>query len=207
MTIFYLTRHGETEWNIQKRMQGWKNSALTEKGEEQAISLEERLIKTKFDAVYSSSSDRAYKTALLICKGRNIKIIKEPNLREINIGTWSGKTFREIQELDSKMFGYFWSKPDKYIPSNGKGETFQDVRKRVIPLIRGLKEKYPDKTLLIVSHGVVLKIILSFFERRPLRKLWNPPQMHACSLSIVNWDNNGVKIVLYGDISHHKNEK
>lgn len=75
MLNIYLVRHGETEWNIEKRLQGWQDSNLTEKGIEDANALHDHLIDIKFDAIYSSSSKRAFKTAEIIAGNRKLEVI------------------------------------------------------------------------------------------------------------------------------------
>ena len=74
-TNLYLTRHGETVWNTQKLMQGWKDSPLTDRGIKQARQLSERLSEVSFDAIYSSTSNRAVRTAEIIKGERSLEVI------------------------------------------------------------------------------------------------------------------------------------
>lgn len=75
----YLTRHGETQWNIEKRLQGWKDSELTEKGVNNALKLGDRLFNTEFNAIYTSPSQRAYQTANYVSLDRKIRLILMKN--------------------------------------------------------------------------------------------------------------------------------
>lgn len=109
MLRIYITRHGETEWNIQKRMQGWKDSNLTRKGEEYAIALGRRLKDVDFNCIYSSSSGRTIHTSELIRGDKDIRIIPDDNLREIHLGEWEGKTSTEID--DKQRLKAFWETP------------------------------------------------------------------------------------------------
>src|SRR5690554_4521335 len=86
----YLTRHGQTEWNVIGKLQGWGNSNLTEKGIENAKRLSQRLKEVNFDYVYSSPQQRALDTAKLIRGDRNIEINVLDDLREIGFGSWEG---------------------------------------------------------------------------------------------------------------------
>ncbi|EQB85893.1 hypothetical protein M918_16965 [Clostridium sp. BL8] len=76
MTRLYITRHGETLWNTEGRMQGWNDSPLTDLGIKQAEWLRDRIQDEKIDAIYSSPSNRAFKTAEIVRGGREIEIIK-----------------------------------------------------------------------------------------------------------------------------------
>ncbi|SET17122.1 phosphoglycerate mutase [Natronincola peptidivorans] len=200
MLSLYLVRHGETEWNIEKRMQGWQDSALTEKGIEEAEALHDYLINTTFDAIYSSPSPRAYNTGRIVRGDRKIEIIKEENLREINLGDWEGKTSLEVETLNPKEYNHFWKAPHKY--KNHSGESFLELQNRGIKAINSIIEEEKQGNVLILTHAVTLKAIMGYFEGRPLEEIWEPPYIHNTSVSLIEIENGESNIVLYGDISH-----
>ncbi|UYP48183.1 2,3-bisphosphoglycerate-dependent phosphoglycerate mutase [Candidatus Lokiarchaeum ossiferum] len=204
MTIIYLTRHGQTEWNKAHIMQGWQNAPLTDLGKAQAKQLGKKLRPIAFDAVYSSDSDRAYHTAQIITQNQPKTIIKLASLREINLGEWEGKSLQEFEQLNPTQYHNFWNLPHLYVSS--AGETFFDVKERVIKTFEGLIQKHRKERLLIVAHTVVVKTILAFVENEPLKNLWVLPYIHPTSLSIIRTDNQTKKIELYGDISHYEDE-
>ncbi len=82
MTKLYITRHGETLWNTEGRMQGWNDSPLTDLGIKQAEWLRERIKDLKIDVIYSSPSGRAYNTAEIIKGNRELQVIKHDGYRE-----------------------------------------------------------------------------------------------------------------------------
>ena len=86
MTEIYLTRHGQTVWNLTKRLQGSGNSELTEEGIERAKILSERLKSIDLDCIYTSPIKRAYETALILKGNKNIDVICEEGLRELSFG-------------------------------------------------------------------------------------------------------------------------
>ncbi|MBS5823829.1 MAG: histidine phosphatase family protein, partial [Clostridium argentinense] len=86
----YITRHGQTKWNTEKRMQGFKNSDLTEKGINNAKKLGKALENIEFSRVYSSPLGRTMDTSKYILGDRNIEIVTADYLKEINLGTWGG---------------------------------------------------------------------------------------------------------------------
>ncbi|MGE8203011.1 histidine phosphatase family protein [Heyndrickxia sp. NPDC080065] len=202
MLTLYITRHGETEWNIQNRMQGWGDSELTENGIGNAVSLGGRLKEVKFKAIYSSPSKRTRVTAELIRGIKNIPIVYDEKLKEINMGEWEGKTKSYIIDHYPNEYHLFWNAPHLYHSDNG--ENFIDLQIRVLKAIDTIKEQNTSGNILIVTHSVVIKMILALFKNTPLEKLWDPPFIHDTSLTVIEMSGNGNRIVLEGDISHRK---
>jgi probable phosphoglycerate mutase len=198
----YITRHGETKWNKEKRLQGWKDSELTEKGVKNAISLGERLRDVSFHAVYSSSSGRAVKTAKLICSDRNIPIHYDDDLKEINLGDWEGKISEEIEENSKKEFFHFWNSPHLYNHEPHKGESFQDLKRRVEKASKKMIAAHTDGNILVVTHGVALRAMLSIFMNIPTEKWWDGPVIEGTSLTLVQFDGEGFHLKMLGDTSH-----
>jgi len=97
MLRLFVIRHGETIWNTQKKLQGWNDSDLTEKGIKNALSLGNRLRDVEFQSIYASPSKRTLKTATLIKGRREQLIIEDENLREINLGVWEGQTHDDLK--------------------------------------------------------------------------------------------------------------
>jgi len=198
----YITRHGETEWNIERRMQGWKDSSLTPKGVENAIALGNRLKDVDFNCIYSSSSRRTIHTAELIRGNRDIHIIPNDNLREINLGEWEGKTAEEVETIDKQGRKAFWETPHLYVPKSG--ESYFQVRDRIETVINKIIEEHKDGNVLIVTHAVIVKTMMSLFKGYPVEKLWEPPIIHGTSLCIAEVDKNKINVILEGDMSHAK---
>lgn len=200
MLRLYITRHGETEWNVEKRMQGWKDSSLTPKGVENAVALGNRLKDVNFNCIYSSSSPRTIRTAELIRGNRNICIIPEDNLREINLGIWEGKTSAEFEETDKQGHKAFFEAPHLYTPKSG--ESYFEVRDRVEAVLNRIVNENGDGNILIVTHAVIVKTILSLLKNLPVEKLWEPPFIQGTGLSIVEINHGEAEVILEGDMSH-----
>ena len=92
----YITRHGQTDWNLDGRMQGSKNSELTEQGREEALNLGNRLKDTKIEYIYTSPLTRAYDTALLVKGDREIPVEINDSLKEMNFGIWEGMYSEDV---------------------------------------------------------------------------------------------------------------
>jgi broad specificity phosphatase PhoE len=202
MVTLYLTRHGETKWNVEKRMQGWQDSPLTEKGRQDAMRLGKRLEEVDLTAIYASTSGRALETAQLIRGERLIPIYTEEQLREIHLGDWEGKTHEEIKEMDPIAFDHFWNHPHLYAPR--RGERFIDVQNRAFAAVERIIERHAEGSILIVTHAVVLKTIITRFKNKPLKELWTPPYMYGASVTIVRADGGTFEVVAEGDVSHLK---
>jgi probable phosphoglycerate mutase len=202
-TTIYIVRHGQTQWNAEKRMQGQCDSPLTEQGIRQATWLRDALHNIDFDAIYSSSSPRARRTAEILRHQRERELTLHNDLQEIYMGSWEGKTQQELRQNHAAAYTAFWETPHLYHPENG-GESFHDMQSRVIPLIDSLLTRQQGKTILIVTHTVTLKIIMSHFEKRSLAQLWHPPYIHPTALCKVIIENQQPSIELHGDISHYQ---
>ncbi|WP_078551980.1 histidine phosphatase family protein [Bacillus alkalicellulosilyticus] len=204
MLTLYITRHGETVWNTQKRMQGWSDSELTETGKNNAVSLGKRIKEVKFEAIYTSPSKRSVTTANLIKGKRKTPIILDDNLRELNMGKWEGETLSTIEANYPKEFHDFWNAPHLYCSING--ESFSELKTRVLKAVHSIQEKYSTGTILVVTHSVVIKTLLAYFKGYPVENLWDPPFIHDTSLTIVELEGNESRVVMEGDLSHRRSK-
>jgi phosphoserine phosphatase len=204
VTWLYLTRHGQTEWNVENRFQGSSDSPLTEKGVRQAEYLAERLRGISFDAVYSSPAGRALRTAEILCGDRDVAIRELPDLREMELGDWEGMRSEEIEVRFPEEFDRYWRKPHLY--RRERGESYIDVQRRVVSSMGEILRSHPGGNVLIVTHTVVLKTLMAHFEGRPLDRLWDPPYIHPACLNLVRVGEGKREILLHGDIAHFPEE-
>lgn len=152
MNRFYIARHGETENNKAKRLSGWIDTALTEKGlVPTQVALEKLKTLPKVDAIYSSDMGRAFITAYVIARGLNFpgEIIRKPGLREVNYGDaanmLSAEAYQKYPQLDRNTH---------YTPPNG--ESLDHMQKRVFQTIAEIDALHQNATLLIVAHSGVM---------------------------------------------------
>ena len=96
VTELIVVRHGETDWNRDGRYQGHADPPLNDAGREQARELARALADQPLDVAYTSDLRRAAETARIIVDGREVKLVEDPGLREIDVGSWSGLTRAEI---------------------------------------------------------------------------------------------------------------
>ncbi|MGI5997439.1 MAG: histidine phosphatase family protein [Lutispora sp.] len=205
MTRLYITRHGQTEWNLEGRLQGRMDSKLTSLGESQAQWLGEKLKDERIDLIISSSSGRTIATAENIRGKREIKIIPNDNLREIYLGQWEGMLHTEVEKQWPEEHKNFWNFPHLYKPIGG--ETFSQVIARVGHEIERIITQYKDKNVLIVTHAVALKGIISYIEKKDLKDFWGGAFMYPTCLNILEINKDSRKFTLMGDTSHYKVEE
>lgn len=167
----YLTRHGETEWNIERRIQSWLDSPLTEKGVKSSEELRDKLLNVKFDKIYTSSIGRAVNTANIIRGEKNIEIQKLDGLREINLERWNGQYYDDFQGEDLKLYDSLYNSPHKYEPK--ENETYLDfynrVKETVDYILKENNEK--DSNILIVSHLHTLRAILAYLNKIEIKDI------------------------------------
>ena len=96
MATLILARHGETDWNRDGIWQGHGDPPLNELGRRQAAELAERMADVEIEALYSSDLRRAYETAEIVGRAKGVEITADPDLREMDVGSWSGLTTEEI---------------------------------------------------------------------------------------------------------------
>ena len=147
----YLMRHGQTLFNVRRRIQGWCDSPLTELGKQQALKAKEYLKDISFDHYYSSTSERCCDTIELIIGNHYYKRLK--GLKERNFGLFEG----ESEDLNPKFddFGY-----DDLFPHYG-GERKEDVQKRLKETLTDVMDKEDHQTVLALSHAGACMCFLS----------------------------------------------
>ncbi|MBU3088250.1 histidine phosphatase family protein [Clostridium gasigenes] len=202
MTKLYITRHGETEWNTKGIMQGFGNSPLTELGREQGKWLRDRMKDLHIDVIYSSPSGRAYETAEIIKGDRDIELLADDGLREINMGQWEGLCQDEIKELSEENHFNFWNLPSKYISVDG--ENYYESRERSYNTITKILEKEKGKTILIVTHTVTLKGFLNMLQNQEIDSIVKPPFIKQTSLTEIDFNEDGYKILNLACMEHHE---
>lgn len=196
----YLTRHGETQWNNEGRMQGWLNSNLTEKGITNALKLGEHLKHINFDYICCSPLGRAKETASYVIGNKTTQIVYNEAFKEMNFGKWEGMMQVDIKSQYSEQQHNFWNAPHLFEAIDGESyELFIDrIRKGFEALILDNK----SENILLVTHAAVIKAIFAIIEKRSLEEFWAPPFTYDTCLSILEVENNQVRVLMEPDISH-----
>lgn len=175
--LFYILRHGETDWNRDGRLQGQTDVPLNDVGRDQARSVASVVSRLDISACYASDLLRAFETAQIALTQHALNIKQNPHtgLRERNFGSMNGHTHDEI-EVHKK------ENPAFYIDLDGKGRLFpkdgeqDDVFvSRVCSTISELRSKHEDPFLLVTHGGFFRQVIRSFL---PYIDIFQPGNCH-----------------------------
>lgn len=156
----YLVRHGQTDWNAQGITQGQTDVPLNSEGTKQAQTLGQNLKDIKFDAVFSSDLIRAKRTAGIITLERKMAIETTHLLRERRYGKLDGKPYQLMQEFHNTWENLSKKERVQYKPYKDY-ETDEEIISRFITFLRETAVVYLDKTILIVSHGGIMRVLLN----------------------------------------------
>lgn len=179
---FILVRHGETKYNQENRIQGWLDIPLSDTGRQQAERIAEELEGEQIDAVFSSDLARAYDTARRIAKRHSLEVMGSPELREVDQGEWDGLTVDEARGRYRTEYDSWLSSPPTARPPGG--ESLDDVQKRVVPLIEGIR-RGPYRVVVIVGHKVVNLVVRLWLQGVEVdREVWNKLQ-NNCQMEVV----------------------
>ncbi len=192
----YLFRHGETEWNRTRRLQGQSDIALNAFGRELAVKTGEALREIAFDRAFCSPLVRAAETAQIILGDRPVSLVSDERLKEMFFGEHEGAAFDEAkQQKSTHPLHNFFCDPEHYIPPEG-AESFQDVmdrgraflQEKIVPL-EGACEN-----VLIVAHGAFNRGLLSVVCGIPLGDFWQL-SLPNCAASILTLDKGRFRIL------------
>lgn len=198
MLHLMLVRHGETEWNAQRRYLGQTDIPLSALGRRQANLIAERLAAQEIDAVYASDLKRALQTAQVIAEKSGLEVTPEPRLRELKFGVLEGLTFDEAQEQYPEMMAAWLE--DFNRPPEG-AETIEIFFARIVSLLDELKQKHEEQVVLLVAHGGPLSEILRVVLGLSREKRWYL-EMENASLSEVLIAENYVSLKRLNDTCH-----
>lgn len=184
--MIYLVRHGQTDWNIEKKTQGHTDIPLNETGILQAYNISNNLKKLKIDKIYSSDLQRAHQTAEIINEQFNLNVILDNRLREINYGDLEGIS---RTTLNHKIWDIFNDKPEQL-----HAEPIDCVFKRIKSFIDELDI---NKNILIVTHGGALRMIMYYVNNKEFSKDEydkNYRNMKINNVSVYEWNTKNNKL-------------
>ncbi|GKS56896.1 alpha-ribazole phosphatase [Nitrospira sp.] len=164
MPTLLLVRHGETDWNRSGQIMGQHPVPLNERGRRQASDLALRLRDQPIGALYSSPVARAIQTAEFLAASRELVIREDPRLREIEVGDWAGRFWRDLDHEPVRR--YWYARPnDARFPG---GETLAEVQARAAAAMTDALFERDRETVLVVTHGDVLRALVAHLLGLPL---------------------------------------
>ena len=185
----YLVRHGETDWNLSGKAQGQSDIPLNSTGESQALSISQYFSNIKIESIYSSSVQRALKTATIISLNHNQEPIINDKFLEIDFGALDGTPLNEMKSRFPEFFNEWISDPTTAVFPESK-ETLNLLQSRTWEGVSELVKKHQDTdNILIVSHAFAIYSILCRALDMPLRN-YGRLRLMPGTISILEAKNN-----------------
>ena len=201
MIEIILTRHGETDWNLNEVFRGRIDVELNETGIRQAELLGKYLSDLKVDFIYSSPLKRAVKTAEAVARYQNLEVNTVQNLIDFDYGEWQGLSRREVTERYPDLHEDWIDLPEQVrMPG---GECLQDVRNRVLPFVEDTVMECEEGRVVFVSHRVVNKVLICALLGLDNSHFWNI-RLDPCGISSFTYERRRFILTSHNDTSHLK---
>ncbi len=197
-----LARHGQTDWNADKRLQGNIDIPLNTQGLEQAQKLADYFSGTSIDALYTSKLQRAIQTAERIATDLDLQLIKDARLNEFDWGVFKGVPAAE-RDAHPEL-GPQWQRvrDDIRAATEHKGEMFNDFERRVQDVFDDIISAHESgETILIVSHGFVKRVLVAHAMNQPYESMANK-YWHNASYSILTKSTGSFEPVQLNQTDH-----
>lgn len=194
-----VVRHGETQWNVQKRTQGTTDTKLTTKGERQAQQLSHRIQAMQVDGIVTSPLQRACETARIIALPNHKTISIDAALIEIRFGKWEGLTFDEIGEQYPQELSV-WSKTP-HLSEIPQAESVNEVIARVDDFLARMQLNHKDETIAAVTHSLPSKLIVARSIGLPLENI-HSLRIDNASLTVIDFYPDRPVLRLMNDTVH-----
>lgn len=193
---FHLVRHGQTHWNVQRRIQGQLDSELDELGFSQAIERGKDFADMPLVAAYSSSSLRTRQTIENLLGSRKDPVVHMDEFREVCWGIWQGKMWSDIEAAHPDMVeAYHKALPHFFVEG---AETPEQTQTRGVLALEGLIKKHDqateDDNILVVSHGAIMKKMLGYYTGIGLTELHHLQPLPNCAHCIIEVDGDNRRV-------------
>jgi broad specificity phosphatase PhoE len=167
-TTVALVRHGETDWNRDRRFQGHADVPLNDAGLAQARELAASLDGERFAAVYTSPLLRAAQTAKILAAQLGVEAREHASLKEVDVGSWSGFTVTEVEARFPEGFAR-WA--DWRTTGWEDGESYEQLSERVVSGVLEIAARHPGDRVLAVTHGGPMRAVLASALRLELHEV------------------------------------
>ncbi len=200
MTRVILVRHGQTEWNRVERFRGRADIPLNQIGLAQADATGQRVASEwQPVAIYAGPLSRTAHTAEAIGSCCNLPVQVEPRLIDIDYGEWQGLTPDEVRERWAETLSVWYDMP--HLARIPDGETLDALRVRAMSAVNDLTAHHPDRTIVLVSHTVVNRIILLGVLGLGNDRFWRLRQ-DTCAINVFEVENGIFTLVTMNDSCH-----
>jgi len=198
-----LIRHGETDWNVEKRLQGHRDIPLNAKGSHQAAALGQALAGERLDAIVSSDLQRTMQTAQAIAAHHQLPLQLDAALRERCYGALEGLSYGEMRARHPEFYA-LWRARDpqaRYPGGDNHAETLEEFSQRTLAAMRGLAERHRQGRIAVITHGGVLECVYRAAKGIDLSRPRDFDIFNA-SVSRLSWNGQGWEIHAWGEVAH-----
>ena len=192
----YFIRHGETDWNRERRMQGMVDIPLNEKGRMLAEITAKQLSRIPFDLIISSPLCRAIETARIVTGHADIPLQVDERIRELSWGDWEGLTQTDLRQMGYKDgLNQFFSDPFLF-PCPPGGESIQQLCQRGKQFFEEIAgdPALQDKTILVSTHGAAMRGVLNHLYEDS-GNFWQGKVPANCAVTILDVNNGSARFV------------
>ena len=198
----YFIRHGETDWNTVRRLQGGSDIPLNAQGIRLAQITGEAMKDIPFHRIFTSPLIRAKETACIIWGDREIPVIEDQRLREISFGVLEGKIYNPQKGIvDDPQLEKFFEHPESYQCPEG-GESISHLIERTGDFLQELvhTKAYEEETILVSCHGAALRGLLAGVKEMELKDFWKGGVHKNCAVTILEVYDGVITILEEGKI-------
>ncbi len=192
-----LIRHGQTDWNRDRRWQGWSDVALNETGLAQAAAVAERLRNEPLDAIYASDLIRAAETARQIGAHHKIEPVLDPGWREIALGELEGVPASQVATSGEAVTTTFLSGP--LAPG---AETFDALQGRLVAALKRIVAAHAGQTVAVVSHGGALRTLIAHVIGLAPQHIHHLSLRGNTGVTMIDFRNRRPQLTLINCIAH-----
>ncbi len=201
MTSIYLVRHGQTAWNKEEVFRGRTDIPLNETGLREAGLAGEYFKGLELHAIYSSPLTRAFQTAQQIARFHPLEVRPLDGLIDMSFGSWEGRSLREVEERDEAHFRQWREQP--HLVKIPGGETLDEVRTRAVAALGEVIGELPEKTIVLVSHRVINKVLLCSILGLDNSHFWQIAQ-GTTAINLIQYRNGKYILSLMNEACHLK---
>ncbi len=196
----YIVRHGKTDWNVARRLQGRADIPLNENGREIARKTAEGIRNIPIDFAISSPLSRAKETAEILVNKRKIPVYLDERLEEISFGVMEG-------QIKNEQIDHFFHSPEIYQPPKG-AESIPHLLSRTEEFLEELASnpQLKEKNILIATHGAATRALLANIKHLSIKEFWSGSVPKNCGITLAECE-NGIYRIIWEDRIFYQEER
>ena len=200
-TELIVVRHGESNFNRERRWQGQSQDAiLTDLGWQQAECCGEALKGTPAAALFSSDLSRSMQTAVAIARVTGLPIFPEMRLREIDAGVWTNRLSDEVRAEEPDRVQAWDGAPFTTTPTGGEG--LADAQKRILQFVSDRAPAFAGQSIIVATHGAILQTLMAAAMGLPLDRLWLDTPAANGAIVRLEWNSAHLRLLGPPSVAH-----